>query len=151
MNEQLITKQSHRLLRYGIILFLLGLLTGFAIPGLENSRMGLSSHLEGTLNGMFLILLGLLWNRLQLSARTLSWGYGLALFGTYANWTTTLLAAIWGAGAAMMPFAGQGLSGDPWQEIIIETGLLTLSIAMVTVSVMVIWGLRGNTPYHPMT
>jgi hydroxylaminobenzene mutase len=113
--------------------------------------MGLSSHLEGTLNGMFLILLGLLWNRLQLTERTLSWGYGLALLGTFTNWTTTLLAAIWGAGATMMPFGGQGLSGDPWQEIIIEIGLLTLSIAMVTVSVMVIWGLRGNTSYHPMT
>lgn len=47
------------LFKLGLILFLMGLLTGLAVPVLKNSRMGLSSHLEGVLNGMFLALLGL--------------------------------------------------------------------------------------------
>jgi len=47
-------------------LFLLGLLTGFAVPALKNPRLALSSHLEAVLNGMFLVLLGLLWPHLQL-------------------------------------------------------------------------------------
>lgn len=55
------TVVSRKLIRYGILLFLLGLLTGFAMPAFENSRMGLSSHLEGVMNGMFLVLLGLIW------------------------------------------------------------------------------------------
>ena len=49
------------LFKLGLVLFLLGLLTGFAIPALKNPRMALSSHLEAVLNGMFLVLLGLLW------------------------------------------------------------------------------------------
>lgn len=38
----------------GLVLFLLGLFTGFAVPALKNPRMALSSHLEAVLNGMFL-------------------------------------------------------------------------------------------------
>ena len=61
------TPYGDRLLRLGVLLFLLGLLTGFAIPALTNPRMGLTSHLEALMNGMFLVLLGLLWPRLALS------------------------------------------------------------------------------------
>ena len=42
-----LTAHGDRLLRLGVLLFLLGLLTGFAIPALTNPRMGLTSHLEG--------------------------------------------------------------------------------------------------------
>jgi len=53
------TGYAHRLLQFGYGLFLLGLLTGLGIPLLANPRMGLSSHLEGVMNGIFLIGLGL--------------------------------------------------------------------------------------------
>ncbi len=135
---------GRKLLRYGMLLFLLGLLTGFAIPAMENPRMGLSSHLEGTLNGMLLVLLGLVWPKLQLAEKTLKWAYGLALFGTFVNWATTFVAAAWGAGAEMMPIAGGEFSGAVWQENIIRFGLISLSLAIVAVSVIVLWGLRGN-------
>lgn len=54
-------KADHRLVQLGILLSLLGLLTGLVIPQLANLRMGLASHLEGILNGIFLVILGLLW------------------------------------------------------------------------------------------
>ncbi|HKJ46188.1 MAG TPA: hypothetical protein VJ991_10205 [Balneolales bacterium] len=142
MNNNTQSKLGHKLIRYGILLFLLGLLTGFAVESMKNPRMGLSSHLEGTMNGMFLILIGLIWARLRLSNRTQKWAYGLALFGTYTNWATTLLAGIWGAGAAMMPIAGLHMSGTPWQEILIKFGLISLALAMVIVCVIILWGLR---------
>jgi hydroxylaminobenzene mutase len=135
---------SHKLIRYGVLLFLLGLITGFAIPAMENPRMGLSSHLEGVQNGMLLILFGIIWTKLRLSNRTLTWGYFLALFGTYTNWGTTFLAGIWGAGADMMPIAGGDFYGLAWQETVIQFGLLALSIAMLLVSGILLWGLRGR-------
>ena len=55
----------------GLVLFLVGLLTGFAVPTLKNPRMALSSHLEAVLNGMFLVLLGLLWPHIDLAK---AWG-----------------------------------------------------------------------------
>ncbi len=58
---------QQKLLLAGAILFLLGLLSGFVVPFVKNPRMGLSSHLEGVMNGIFLLLVGLLWDRLVLS------------------------------------------------------------------------------------
>tara|TARA_R110002074_G_scaffold152936_1_gene307521 strand:- start:93144 stop:93590 length:447 start_codon:yes stop_codon:yes gene_type:complete len=135
---------GHKLVKFGILLFLLGLITGFIIPAMQNPRMGLSSHLEAVMNGMFLLMLGLIWPKLQLSNRTLYWGYLLALFGTYTNCITTLLAGIWGAGAAMMPIAGGDFHGVAWQEIVIKFGLISLSLAMLIVSGIALWGLRGS-------
>lgn len=134
-------RRSHRLLQLGVLLFLLGLLTGFAVPMLANPRMALSSHLEGVLNGMFLIALGLLWPRLQLGRRAGSTTFWLAIYGTFANWAATLLAAAWGAGRTM-PIAAGSHQGTPTQEGIVMFLLLTLSLAVVAVCGLVLWGLR---------
>lgn len=106
--------------------------------------MGLTSHLEGVQNGMFLVLLGIIWPQLNLSTGTLYWGFVLSLFGTYTNWATTLLAGIWGAGAKMMPIAGGNFHGLGWQEALIKSGLISLSFAMIIVCGIVLWGLRGQ-------
>jgi (hydroxyamino)benzene mutase len=134
---------GHRLLQLGMLLFLIGLLTGFAIPMLANPRMGLTSHLEGIMNGIFLVLLGLVWPKLALSARALGALFWLAVYGSFANWTATLLAAIWGAGSPMMPIAGGDGTGTTFQEGVIVLLLLTLSVAIVAASVLVLWGLRA--------
>ena len=149
MDNNFQSKLSHKLIRYGMILFLLGLLTGFVIPLMRNPRMGLASHLEAVMNGMFLILLGLIWQKLRLSVGALKWGYALALFGTYTNWVTNLLAAIWGAGAEMLPIAGGGYQGVAWQEVLIKVGLVSLSLAMTAVCIIVLWGLKTSTSESP--
>lgn len=142
MNIEYKAKQSNKLIWFGVLLFLIGLLTGFISPLTANPRMGLSSHIEGAMNGMLLMILGLIWPKLNLSDKVLKSGYGLALYGTFTNWLTTLLAALWGAGSEMMPIAGGGLQGTQLQEIIINIGLITLSIAMVIVCVILLIGLR---------
>lgn len=144
MNHIIQPKFNRKLIKYGILLLLLGLMTGFGIPFMQNPRMGLSSHLEGILNGIFLVLLGIIWPVLDLSDRALTWGYWLSLFGCYVNWATTFLAGIWGAGAGMMPIAGGHYYGTIWQEWLITSGLISLSVAMVVVCGILIWGLRGN-------
>jgi hydroxylaminobenzene mutase len=144
MRTDLSKTLSRRLMRWGISLFLLGLLTGFAIPVLSNPRLGLSSHLEGVQNGMLLLILGLIWPRLQLSARMLRAGFFLAIFGTYTNWGITLLAGIWNAGSDLMPIAGGSAVGTAWQEVMVKAGLLSLAIAMVLVSIFVLVGLQGD-------
>src|SRR3954469_12527469 len=94
---------GRRLLRYGIVLFLLGLVTGRLVQSLALPRMGLASHLQGVMNGTFLVALGLVWPHLRLRALSLRAAYWLALAGSYLNWAVTLGAAAWGAGAATMP------------------------------------------------
>lgn len=142
-----IERQSHRLLQLGVFLFLLGLLTGFVIPALANPRMGLSSHLEGVLNGLFLLVLGLVWPRLRLGSTARSTTFWLAVYATFANWATTLLAAAWGAGRTM-PIAAGTHQGTPTQELVIMVLLVSLSVAVVAVCGLVLRGLRMPSGPH---
>jgi len=134
---------GRRLIWHGIFLFLLGLLTGFVVQQLTNPRMGLTSHLEGLMNGMFLVLLGLIWSRVRLGPAAATMTFWLALYGTYVNWGSTLLAALWGT-SLMSPIAGAGYGGSPWQESIVNFGLISLSVAMVGCCVILLWGLRRS-------
>jgi hypothetical protein len=58
-----------RLIWHGMFLFLLGLLTGFMETKFTNPRMGLAAHLEGVMNGTFLIALGAVWMKVRLSLK----------------------------------------------------------------------------------
>lgn len=140
----MINRYAHRLVQLGILLFLIGLFTGFAVPFLQNPRVALSSHLEAVLNGIFLVILGVIWPRLQLSPTLQTTTFGLAIYGTFANWLATLLAAIWGAGATSMPIAAGAYQGTSPQETLLAVLLLSLSAAMVGVCCLVLWGLRSG-------
>lgn len=137
------TDASRRLIWYGMFLFLLGLLTGFVEPKFANPRMGLAAHLEGVMNGIFLVALGAAWAHVRLSPGLSSTAYWTALYGTYANWAVTSLAAILGT-AALSPITGAGHGGRPWEEAIVTVGFLSVSIAIVACSILVLWGLRRS-------
>ena len=132
-----------RLLWHGMCLFLLGLLTGFVEQKFNNPRMGLAAHLEGVMNGTFLVALGAAWEEVKLAPRLKTVTYWSALYGTYANWALTTLAAIFGT-AAMSPITGAGHHGLPWQESAVTFGFITVGPVMVCVSVLSLWGLRRN-------
>ena len=129
------------LFKLGLILFVIGLLTGFAVPVLKNPRMGLTSHLEGLLNGMFLALLGLLWPHVHLPH---AWGVAavaLIVYSAYANWVSTLLAAAWGAGRKLTPIAAGDHEASKVKEGVFGFLLVSLSVAVVIGVVIVIAGL----------
>ncbi len=129
------------LFELGLVLFLLGLLTGFAIPALKNPRMALSSHLEAVLNGMFLLLLGLLWPHVYLPHAWGATAVGLIVYSGYANWAASLLAAAWGAGRKLAPIATGDHQASAAKEGVVSFLLVTLSLAMVVGVGIVIAGL----------
>lgn len=126
-----------------MFLFLLGLLVGLVEQKFTNTRMGLAAHLEGVMNGTFLIALGAIWTEVKLSGGLKAAAYWSALFGAYGNWAITTLAAIFGT-AAMSPITGIGHRGLPWQESIVTIGFTALGIAIVVASILVLCGLRRN-------
>lgn len=132
-------RQARRLLAAGAILFLVGLLSGLAVPVVTNPRMGLAAHLEGVMNGTFLIAVGAVWTRLVLSTRQRTAAAGLLLYGTYANWLFITLAALLGTSAAT-PLAGAGHAGAPWQEDLVTAGLVTVAIAMIAATALLALG-----------
>lgn len=139
---------NRRLMFHGMFLFLLGLLTGFAEQHFANMRMGLAAHLEGVMNGTFLVALGAIWTEVRLSPTTKAIGYWTALYGTYVNWFTTLLAAAFGT-AALSPITGLGHSGQPWQESLVTISFQIVGIAIVVSSAIVLWGLRAKALPRP--
>ena len=134
---------NRRLMWHGMCLFLLGLLTGFAETHFANMRMGLAAHLEGVMNGTFLVALGAAWTQVRLPGPPKAIAYWTALYGTYGNWLVTTLAAIFGT-AALSPITGAGHSGQSWQENLITIGFLTVGVTIVASSGLVIWGLRAR-------
>jgi (hydroxyamino)benzene mutase len=70
-------------------------------------------------------------------------GYWAALRGTYGNWLVTTLAAIFGT-AALSPITGAGRSGQCWRENLVTVGFLTIGVATIARSAIVLWGLRAK-------
>lgn len=137
---------TRRLCWHGMLLFLLGLVTGAAIPLFENSRMGLSAHLAGVQNGMVLVLLGFLWSRLSLGAGAARAAFGLGIVSMYGIWLALLLAAAFGTSRAT-PIAGAGYEGAAWQEWLVTGLLYAGSGAIIAAVLLVLRGLRR--PAHP--
>jgi hydroxylaminobenzene mutase len=136
-----ITESKRSLLWHGMFLLLLGLLTGLVEQQFSNPRMGLAAHLEGVMNGIFLVALGAVWMEVRLSPRLTAGAYWSTLYGTYVNWAITTLAAGFGA-ASLSPITGAGHSALPWQEMVVTFGFITVGIAMIAASVLILWGLR---------
>jgi (hydroxyamino)benzene mutase len=132
--------RNRHLMWHGMFLFLLGLLTGLVEQRFTNVRMGLSAHLEGLFNGIFLIALGAIWTEVRLPPWAKATAYWAALYGTYVNWLVTTLAAVFGT-AASTPIASAGHSGQPWQESLVAAGFLSVAIVIIACSLLVLWGL----------
>ena len=135
--------RKRRLLWHGMMLFFLGLLTGLAGPVFINPRMGLAAHLEGVLNGIFLLALGSIWSELRLSPGLRTAAYGTTLYAAYANWAVTTLAALFGT-VAMTPIAAAGHGARPWQEILVTVGFVSVGLAILAGTLLVLRGLRRD-------
>ena len=132
---------KRRLLWHGMFLFLLGLLTGLVEQQFHNVRMGLAAHLEGVMNGIFLIALGAAWPEVRLAPPLRIAAFWSALYGTYCNWLATTFAASFGT-AAMSPITAAGHSAQPWQEAAVTVGFVSVGLAIIGCAVLVLWGLR---------
>lgn len=140
---------KRRLLRSGVLLFLLGLLTGLVEAEFANVRMGLAAHLEGVMNGMLLLILGAVWQELRLGARAEVVAFWALLYGTFANWGFTTFSAMLGT-VGLSPITAAGReAATPWQEHLVLAGFISVGLAMLVAIGIVLWGLRGGSTDHP--
>jgi hydroxylaminobenzene mutase len=128
----------------GLVLFLLSLMSGAAIPRMRSPRLGLSAHVTGTQGGTFLIAVGLMWPRLALSG-TLS---GVLADGLWVSmgvlWLALLLAGVFGAGHGFS-IAGQGVTTTAGRQRLVTLLLAagTLGCLAFVAAVLVLWRWRG--------
>lgn len=138
---------SQRLLWHGMLVFILGLVSGMVmiapVAVYENLRMALSSHLVGVTAGMFLLLVGLVWPRMGLKEPIDAASFWMVLYGAYGNWLATSLGALFGTGS-FTAVAGAGYEGAAWQEALVAGILSTSGTTMLAACAIFLWGLRAR-------
>jgi hydroxylaminobenzene mutase len=134
---------SASLCHAGTWLFLLGLLTGFAIPAFRSPRIGLSAHLAAIESGLGLIAFGLLLPRLSISPALAAGVARVLPASLYVLWIGLVFAAALGTGRAL-PIAGAGHTAQAWQEnvarILISAGSLGSAGAVAALLIRWRWG-----------
>ena len=131
---------GRRMMWHGVFLFLIGLVTGTQERRFKNMRMALSAHLEGVMNGTFLMALGAIWDNVELPRSIEQAARWTALYGTYGNWLFTTLGAAMGTAVAN-PILSEGHVGKPWQERVVGLGFKSMRYAFLTSVVLVLVGL----------
>jgi hydroxylaminobenzene mutase len=95
------------------------------------------------LNGLFLVVLGLIWQRMVLSAGQERSLMGLAIASVYINYFQALWGAVLGRSRSTTLFPADRIP-FPMEKIILDVVLLGMSVAFVVVCLMTLWGLyRG--------
>ncbi len=135
-------RQARRLLQAGMLLFLLALIIGLIVHRFTVPRLALSAHLLGITQGLFLMVIGLLWPKLTLRRAWSRIAVVLIVYGCLAAWCANLLGAIWGAGNTILPFAAGQARGSVLQERILTVGLRTAAASLIAGSLLILWGLR---------
>src|SRR3954468_14064438 len=144
------------LMWHGMFLFLIGLVTGLNERRFTNMRMALSAHLEGVMNGTFLIAVGAIWGHVDLPPRVEKAARWSALYGTYGNWLFTTLGAAMGTAAAN-PILSRGHHAKPWAERVAAAGFRSVAYSILVAVVLILWGLgrrrtapaTAETPLQP--
>jgi (hydroxyamino)benzene mutase len=134
---------NKNLMSLGFILVFLSFLTGLIIPLLKNPHLAVSAHLNAIIGGIILIILGIIYDKLNLpvtARKIMVWSW---IYAVYMNWLTTLLGGLWGT-SRLTPVAGAGFTASTLQENIVSVLLISLVLASFVGCAIVIWGLRGS-------
>jgi (hydroxyamino)benzene mutase len=134
---------GRKIKQLGMFLFFLGLITGFVMTNFKNPRMGLAAHLEGVMNGTFLLAAGLVWKDLNISETLKKITFCTLVYGTFVNWFITMLSA-WLGTSRMTPITGLGFTGSALHETFVSAGFITVGLTMIFSLVVMIYGLRGH-------
>ncbi len=142
--EPLLTssRQAMQLLRTGVALSLAAALVGLLISHFTVPRLALSAHLIALLQGIFLVVLGLLWPKLSLTPVQAGIAFWLLTYQAIVAPLSNLLAAAWGAGNSILPMAAGAAHGGVVEEAVINVGLRSSGAALICGLLLVSWGLR---------
>jgi hydroxylaminobenzene mutase len=103
--------------------------------------MGLAAHLEGLMNGTFLLALSAAWQDERMSERSGRTAYVCLLYGSYANLIVTTAAAMF-ATRAMTPLTGANQAAEKWKEFAVTAGFTSVGLTMIVGSIIVILAFR---------
>src|SRR5262249_14890452 len=104
-SASLLPQHGQRLMQIGVGLLLFILFEGFVIRHVAAPRVGLSVHTLGAMEGTLLLLLGMVWSRLDIDTTLSRLGFALLIYSNLSILSAYSLAAVWAAGKETMPIA----------------------------------------------
>ncbi|HLI80507.1 MAG TPA: hypothetical protein VKV03_11025 [Candidatus Binataceae bacterium] len=135
---------GQRMIFYGMLLFLIGLLMGATILFAKNPITAIAGHVGALLTATFMIAVGAIWDRFSLSPRAAAAALWTLVYSGYANAIGVTLAAFWGAGQAL-PIAAAGNHASPIEEGIVSFFLVTGVPTVLASVAILLWGLITAT------
>ena len=138
------SRQGRRLLQIGSFFFLFALLIGLFVQKFTVPRLGLAVHLQALMQGLFLIVVGLLWPKLTFSRGSSRVAFCILIYGCVVGLTGNFLAGLWGAGSSLLPLAAGSARGSGFQEMVVTVCLKSSVPALIIAVLLIIWGLRGS-------
>jgi hydroxylaminobenzene mutase len=132
-----------RVARHGVIVLLLGLLTGFVIGNFHNPHLGDAAHLTGLIGGFGMIAVCLLWPKLNLGRFWSGAGAWMTAVSMYLSWLGLAFRGAFGSGPKVTnsPLLGSPLLWDrAGGAVLTIAALLSLFATLV-----VLIGLRRLT------
>ena len=139
---------GRRILMHGMLLVLVGLVWGLAVPATPYPRLALGAHIQFLTNGMLLIVLAtaLLAIPNRVGPKSLWVMQGAALL-TWAMAFSEVANSWWGTKQMLPIAAGQaGASGgEAWQELVVTLSHLGAGLGLIAAWVLLVIGfLRGT-------
>lgn len=131
------TERGQGLIKWGTVLLALSVLTGFAIPLVSDPVLGLATHIQGLLNAFMLLLVGLIWSRLEigyLGSVTAYWGL---ILGAYLTLAVQFACTLLRIGGTVFPLAGGTHIGTPLEEELVKRSIQFAAV-VTTLAVLIV-------------
>lgn len=127
----------------GVLQITVGCCVGFIPPSaVEWFRGIVMAHIEFTVNGILMIVLGLLVRELSLNAPLLKVWFATLQIGTWTNGGAGLVAAFLGSSSKLMPTINEKFPPPNGTENMIVTGVLQLcGITIMIALLLTLYGL----------
>jgi len=124
---------SRQILLHGMLLVLVGLVWGLAVPGTPFPRLALGAHIQLVTNGMLFIVLATALLALPHGVGIKSvWVMVAAAWLTWAMAMSEVANSWWGT-AQMLPIAASqagATGGEPWQELVVTLAHIAAGAAL---------------------
>ena len=140
---------SRQMLIHGMVLVLVGLVWGLAVPGTPHPRLALGAHIQFVSNGILFIVLATamltLPNRVGIKS---VWVMVVAAWLTWAMAISEVANSWWGTTQMLPIAAGQAgaTGGDSWQEMIVALAHIGAGVGLIAGWVLLLVGFLRNTP-----
>jgi len=140
---------SRQILIHGLMLVLVGLVWGLAVPNTPYPRLALGAHIQFETNGLLFIALATLL--LALPHRVGRLSVRVMLLAVWLTWAMALseVANAWWGTIQMLPLAAAqagATGGAPWQEMVVKLAHIGAGLGLIVAWSLLVVGFVKRPP-----